>query len=123
MSHVLQVAQALGVILPGSRVRKRKATAAQACKVVQGNPAQQQQQQQSSLVAAGAAAATAQPTAPVMKKQRKAAIKPPPLPGDFCLFDQPVSGGVSFSQMHCCHCSMKCLSPCTHHTASLLMTQ
>lgn len=81
----LQVAQALGITLPGTKPKKRKATAAQASKTLSAdNPSQQQQQppqQQPALPAA--AVATAQVPLAAVKRQRRAAVKPPQLPGEW----------------------------------------
>lgn len=80
-----QVAQALGITLPGTKPKKRKATAAQASKTLSAdNPSQQQQQppqQQPALPAA--AVATAQVPLAAVKRQRRAAVKPPQLPGEW----------------------------------------
>lgn len=73
-----QVAQALGMTLPA---RKRKASAVQAPKTLQGSSNQQPQQQQRHALPA-AAVATAEPPAPSVKRQRRAAGKPPLLPGE-----------------------------------------
>lgn len=80
--RLLQVAQALGITLPGTNARKRKATAAQTTKTLQSNIHQQPQQQPSALPASAMATAVATAQPPAVKKPRRGAVKPPLLGGE-----------------------------------------
>ena len=70
--------------LPRAKARKRKATAAQVTKTLQGNPNHQpqQQQQQQPCALPATTVVTAQPPAPLVKKPRRGAVKPPMLAGE-----------------------------------------
>lgn len=77
LSCAMQVAQALGIKLPGAKApRKRKATSAQAAKPVQAMAPAPAQAASTEQTPGGQPAAM-----PIGKRQRQTAPRQPPLPG------------------------------------------